>query len=125
MVALIPAIHQTEDDSLSQTGQTKEDAIDVGKERVTNQKVDNYWKKELYLRESDKKKIVEGKWLNDKHINAVNNLLQKQYPNVDGLQDPFLLYEKQQWRSSCDNFVQIICVARQYFVLRTSTAHQK
>ena len=80
---------------------------------MTKQKVDNYWKKEL---ESDKKQILEGKWLNDKHVNAVNNLLQKQHPNVNGLQDPLLLYERQQWRSSCDNFVQIICVARQHFV---------
>ena len=71
------SISPTEDASLLQTGQTKEDAIDVGKERVTKQKVDNYWKKELELRESDKKQILEGKWLNDKHINAVNNLFQK------------------------------------------------
>ena len=70
-----------------QTEQTKEDAIDVGKERVTKQKVDNYWKKEL--RESDKK---QGKWLNNKHISAVNTLLQKQHPKVNGLQDPLLLY---------------------------------
>ena len=114
--SLDSSISPTEDASLLQTGQTKEDAIDVGKERVTKQKVDNYWKKELELRESDKKQILEGKWLNDKHINAVNNLLQKQHPNVNGLQDPLLLYERQQWRSSCDNFVQIICVARQHFV---------
>ena len=114
--SLDSSISPTEDASLLQTGQTKEDAIDVGKERVTKQKVDNYWKSELELRESDKKQILEGKWLNDKHINAVNNLLQKQHPNVNGLQDPLLLYERQQWRSSCDNFVQIICVARQHFV---------
>ena len=114
--SLDSSISPTEDASLSQTGQTKEDAIDVGKKRVIKQKVDNYWKKELDLRESDKKQILEGKWLNDKHINAVNNLLQKQDPNVNGLQDPLLLYERQQWRSSCDNFVQIICVARQHFV---------
>ena len=114
--SLDSSISPTEDTSLLQTGQTKEDAIDVGKERVTKQRVDNYWKKELELRESDKKQILEGKWLNDKHINAVNNLLQKQHPKVNGLQDPLLLYERQQWRSSCDNFVQIICVARQHFV---------
>ena len=80
---------------------------------MTKQKVDNYWKTELDLRESDKKQILEGKWLNDKHI---NNLHQKQYPNVNGLQDPLLLYERQQWRSSCENFVQIICVTRKHFV---------
>ena len=114
--SLDSSISPTEDTSLLQTGQTKEDAIDVGKERVTKQRVDNYWKKELELRESDKKQILEGKWLNDKHINAVNNLLQKQHPKVNGLQDLLLLYERQQWRSSCDNFVQIICVARQHFV---------
>ena len=114
--SLDSSISPTEDTSLLQTGQSKEDAIDVGKERVTKQRVDNYWKKELELRESDKKQILEGKWLNDKHINAVNNLLQKQHPKVNGLQDPLLLYERQQWRSSCDNFVQIICVARQHFV---------
>ena len=108
--SLDSSISPTEDTSLLQTGQTKEDTIDVGKERVTKQRVDNYWKKELELRESDKKQILEGKWLNDKHINAVNNLLQKQHPKVNGLQDPLLLYERQQWRW-CDYFVQIICVA--------------
>ena len=41
--SLDSSISPTEDASLSQRGQTKEDAIDVGKERVTKQKVDNYW----------------------------------------------------------------------------------
>ena len=32
--------------------------------------------------------IQNGKWLNDIHINAANNLLKSQFPSVSGLHDP-------------------------------------
>ena len=48
---------------------------------------------ELGLNEFDKRELVDGDWLTDKHINAVNTLLRKQHPTQAGLQDPVLLSE--------------------------------
>ena len=53
-----------------------------------------YWYlTELGLNEFDKRELVDGDWLTDKHINAVNTLLCKQHPTQADLQDPFLLSE--------------------------------
>ena len=46
----------------------------------------SWWVQELDLREEDKLSIENGKFLNDRHTHAVQKLLQKQFPGLDGLQ---------------------------------------
>ena len=45
---------------------------------------------QITLYTSDRDVIATGEWLNDKHLHAAQYLLQQQYPNISGLQDPIL-----------------------------------
>ena len=42
------------------------------------------------LKAEDKNILESGGWLNDQHITAAQNLLKKQYPLINGLQNPVL-----------------------------------
>ena len=42
------------------------------------------------VHDEEKRIIKEGGWLNDKHIQAANILLRKQFPSIAGLQNPVL-----------------------------------
>ena len=46
----------------------------------------SWWVQELDLREEDKLAIENGNFLNDRHMHAVQKLLRKQFPGLDGLQ---------------------------------------
>ena len=48
----------------------------------------NEWVKDLHLSAEDKEILESGRWLNDSHISAAQSLLKKQYPHIDGLQNP-------------------------------------
>ena len=50
----------------------------------------SWWVQELDLREEDKLAIENEKFLNDRHMHAVQKLLQKQFPGVDGLRSTLL-----------------------------------
>ena len=50
----------------------------------------DWWVKDLLLTVEDKEILESGRWLNDKHISAAQQLLRKQYPFVSGLQNPIL-----------------------------------
>ena len=102
--------------SLLQLGNTKQNAVDADKERKTKQTKVKPWIKTLHLNEIDKQELVSGDWLTDKHVNAVNVLLQKQHPTQMGLQDPLLLSEKQVWKSQPEDFVQVINICRKHWV---------
>lgn len=52
---------------------------------------DNVWFPNLCLEQRDKMILEKKEWLNDKHIWAAQHLLQKQFPNIDGLQDVILV----------------------------------
>lgn len=45
------------------------------------------WLPELDLTMHDKEIIETNKWLTDKHMNAVNAILSKQYKQIQGFQD--------------------------------------
>ena len=102
--------------SLLQAGNTKQNAIDADKERKTKQKKIKPWIVELCLNEVDKSELLNGDWLTDKHMSAVNTLLHKQHPTQAGLQDPVLLSEKQIWTSQPQDFVQVINICRKHWV---------
>ena len=50
----------------------------------------NWWIKSLYLYESDKRIIDEGKELSDSIVNAAQSLLSKQFPQFAGFQNTVL-----------------------------------
>lgn len=75
-----------------------------------------YWIEPLDLREADRECLVRGDWLNDGHITAASKLLQKQYPNQNGLRSTQLLAKKLKWQSSNVDFVQIVHVGGNHWV---------
>ena len=48
------------------------------------------WVKDLDLNLSDKKILMSGKYLSDKHMQAANLLLKKEFPHLQGLQTTLL-----------------------------------
>ena len=66
------------------------------------------WVQALNLTVYDKLESLQGKWLTDKHINAANFQLKKQFQTENGLEDPLVLSEKLICTSLSANFVQII-----------------
>ena len=83
---------------------------------IPKQQLSEYWLKQLELRLDDRDELLKKKWLTDKHISAVNKLLQHQYPNENGLQDTILLAERSLWDSEPNRFIQIINKSRQHWV---------
>ena len=51
---------------------------------------------------------INGNWLTDKHINAVQKLLSKQFPAQNGLQDCLILEKCLRYTSDVHSFVQIL-----------------
>lgn len=60
--------------------------------------------------------MSKHQWLNDNHITVAQELLQKQFPQQNGLQSTLLLAEKLQYRSSSRGFVQIVNISRVHWV---------
>ena len=62
------------------------------------------WLPELNLSLGDKRIITDNGWLSDKHMLAVSNILRRQFPHINGLQDtqntPFFMEENQLWNTS-------------------------
>lgn len=53
--------------------------------------------------------LQDGEWLTDKHINAANKLLSKQFPKLNGFQDPCCLASPvHPYKSGCCDFVQVV-----------------
>ena len=87
-------------------GESSSQAIDL---RSFNPTPVDYWLKEMSLTIADRNLLVDGKWLTDRHVNAVSELLHNQFPIYNGLQDPlFLAAPDLPYRSACRNFIQIL-----------------
>ena len=74
----------------------------------------NYWVKELELTDKGRAEMVNGEWLSDEHVRAANKLLHLQFPTINGLQDPVILYERSRYQSGAQNFVQIINISQSH-----------
>ena len=61
--------------------------------------------------EEDKERLVGGLWLNDSHIFAASKLLNKKYPQQNGLQSTQPLAKKLQWKSNNVDFVQVVHIS--------------
>jgi len=57
-----------------------------------------------------KKELISGLWLSDRLINAVQQLLKKQFPSQNELQDTVVFEAIMKFTSQNKNFVQIIHV---------------
>ena len=64
--------------------------------------------------------MLNGFWLTDKHIVAAQKLLKIQHSNINGLEDPLLLAERFQYKSTANSFVQIINLGRTHWVCASS-----
>lgn len=64
----------------------------------------------LGLTVDDRKCIESNAWLTANHVSAASKLLRIQFPNQNGLQETTYLLEKSTWKSSPNDFVQIVYV---------------
>ena len=95
-------------------GQDAQKPIDVSSQCEPS--CTNYWVKEFCLTEQDRVDLFGEEWLNDRHINAANKLLQSQYPTANGLQDPLVLYQASRYRSGKQHFVQVLNISQSHWV---------
>ena len=79
-----------------------------------------FWIHSLQLNPNDELELVNGLWLTDKHIVAAQKLLKIHHSNIDGLEDPLLLAERFQYKSTATSFVQIINLSRTHWVCASS-----
>ena len=63
---------------------------------------------QITLYTSDRDVIATGEWLNDKHLHVAQYLLQQQYPNISGLQDPILQVTNSFYVQGHREFVQCL-----------------
>lgn len=68
------------------------------------------WVHGLSLSEHERKVLRSHAWLSANHISAAQQLLKRDFPQQEGLQDTHYLLEKMVWSSSPSSFVQIIHV---------------
>lgn len=94
--------------------------VDLTKIKESSKSVD-YWKKELNLFPSDKHCIESGGWLNDNIIMAAQVLMQRKYPQINGLQTP-ILGETLAFdvHVAGSQFVQVLNVSRNHWIMVTS-----
>ena len=71
--------------------------------------------KQLQLNQDDKRILANGQWLNDKHISMAQNLIQNQFPKLNGLMSSLLQLSKPLPNSI--NALQVINTGRSHWVL--------
>ena len=68
------------------------------------------------LTEDDRDCLMSGEWLNDKHINAAQQLLKERYPIISGFQDTTLQLTRTYHIQKGKIFVQILHVNHNHWV---------
>ena len=71
---------------------------------------------QITLYTSDRDVIATGEWLNDKHLHAAQYLLQQQYPNISGLQDPILQVTNSFYVQGHREFVQCLHLRSSHWI---------
>ena len=66
--------------------------------------------------DKDQTTLLSGDWLSDKHINAAHKLMAQKFPSQHGLQDTLILDKCDLYRSSNEDFVQVINVAGKHWI---------
>ncbi len=103
------------DDSDTDQPQTKKGKVVVISSGDECAVADGKWLPELFLRADDKELIETGRWLTDKHVTAAQMLLQKDFPQVNGLQETTLA-ETGGWKILVTEGVQILNDSNQHWV---------
>ena len=84
--------------------------------KCENNKTDQKQKCEQQKILSDKDiKVLESGWLTDEHMLMANNILKKDYPSGDGLQDT-LLQQNFSWDIPSSEFVQVLHVNGNHWI---------
>ena len=65
---------------------------------------------------TDHKQMLKGEWLSDKHVNAANKILSRQFQRVIGFEDPLLLSLSNYSPPKGEPFVQIINISNTHWV---------
>ena len=74
-----------------------------------------YWIQELTLFPSDKKSLINSRWLSNALINAGQKLLKDAYPHISGLQ-PTLLGMTLAFKVQSEQFVQVLHINENHWV---------
>ena len=66
------------------------------REEIDGDDIEDYWVKveKITLYQSDRRIILSGEWLWGTHLTAVQLLLKKQHPNINGLRDTLLIMQE-------------------------------
>lgn len=64
----------------------------------------------------DKEVVCNGEWLSDKHVAAMNKILQRQFPMLHGLQDTLVLARYHKYDSQASKFVQVVNISNQHWI---------
>ena len=86
---LIKNIYTTVGTTSIASGDSKENPLFIQKSPV---KDDDWWMKELNLRESNRLILLNGSDLNDNIINAAQRLLKSQFSEIEGFQNTILAH---------------------------------
>ena len=97
---------------------TPSDPIDLSEVPLRDlQNPDRQWIADLDLRNRDRTDILDGRWLNDRVINAAMHLMKGKAGDVNGLED--VIIAKKDGFSSCpgvEGFVQILCIRNCHWI---------
>ena len=74
--------------------------------------------KDITLTEDDKRVIIDGKMLQDQHINFAQRLINQQFPNINGLQ--LSVMQDKPFKGSTRNALQIIHVRENHWIVAVS-----
>ena len=74
--------------------------------------------KDITLTENDKKAIIDGKMLQDQHIDYAHRLINQQFPNINGLQSS--LMQDKPFKGSTKNALQIIHIRGNHWIVAAS-----
>ena len=68
----------------------------TSREEIDGDDIEDYWVKveRITLYQSDRHIILSGEWLWGTHLTAVQQLLKKQHPNINGLRDTLLIMQE-------------------------------
>ena len=70
---------------------------DLNKQNTARVRNSDVWVKfnRMFLLQTDKYELLEGRWLTDKHVNYAQSLLRSQFPHIDGWRETLLLHKVQ------------------------------
>lgn len=122
-----PAEQKTESDAGDTDAKDKNDVVDLDELQVSAEVKDSEIEihsrawiavQDITLTEDDKQAVIDGKMLQDQHINCAQRLLNQQFPAVNGLQST--LIQDKPIKGPTRDAIQIIHVRMNHWVVAAS-----